>query len=375
MAFVILVVAIGMIQPARAFAQQPAGLPTVDFTVEVLGSTLADFVTKMDAYAQLRRTLEQGLPPLTVTDDAGEIQRAERLLAARIRQARAGAGRGDIFTDAIRHGFRQLLRPVTNAATCALIKDDNPGEFQYPINSEYPKDKPLSTAAGRHAGRAAAPAGRRVLPVPGQRSDPSRHAGQYHPRPHRQRGALPLVGPIGRRFHTGHVARLLPPALMMGAMGLTAFRVWLLAGTAIAAMPLVASTRQPGPARQLLIVVDGLRPDYVTREAMPNLFALGRRGVVFARHHSVYPTVTRVNASSISTGAYPERHGLLGNSVFFPKVDAARFLDTADSRCADQDRGRRGAAADRADPCRAAPGSRSKDAGRQLGFGRFGPPQ
>ena len=40
--------------------------------------------------------------------------------------------------------------------------------------------------------------------------------------------------------------------------------------------------------------------------------------------------MTRVNASSISTGAYPETHGLLGNTVFFPKVDPAKFLDTAD---------------------------------------------
>ncbi len=52
--------------------------------------------------------------------------------------------------------------------------------------------------------------------------------------------------------------------------------------------------------------------------------------MVFANHHSVYPTVTRVNASSISTGAYPERHGLLGNTVFFPQVDASGFLDTSD---------------------------------------------
>jgi arylsulfatase A-like enzyme len=112
-------------------------------------------------------------------------------------------------------------------------------------------------------------------------------------------------------------------------MASTRRHAWLLA-TAIAALPLIASTQTPAPARQLLIVVDGLRPDYVTPEMMPNLSALGRRGVVFARHHSVYPTVTRVNASSISTGAYPEVHGLLGNSVFFPSVDAARFLDTSD---------------------------------------------
>ena len=67
------------------------------------------------------------------------------MLAQRIRQARSGAGRGDIFTEKIRRGFRQLLRPVTNAATCELIHDDNPGEFPYAVNSDYPKNKPLST--------------------------------------------------------------------------------------------------------------------------------------------------------------------------------------------------------------------------------------
>lgn len=80
--------------------------------------------------------------------------------------------------------------------------------------------------------------------------------------------------------------------------------------------------------RHLLLVLDGLRPDYVTKEVMPNLYALAQRGVTFTNHHAVYPTVTRVNASSISTGTYPERHGILGNSVFFPRVDARRFLDT-----------------------------------------------
>jgi arylsulfatase A-like enzyme len=82
--------------------------------------------------------------------------------------------------------------------------------------------------------------------------------------------------------------------------------------------------------RHLLVVLDGLRPDYVTPELMPNLDALGRRGVVFANHHAVFPTVTRVNAASIVTGAYPGRHGLMGNSVFFPEVDPRRFLDTGD---------------------------------------------
>ncbi len=92
-----------------------------------------------------------------------------------------------------------------------------------------------------------------------------------------------------------------------------------------------ASQPQTSTARkQLLVIFDGLRPDYVTPEVMPNLYAFGQRGIVFTNHHSVFPTVTRVNTSSISTGSYPERHGLLGNSVFFPTIDPTRFLDTSD---------------------------------------------
>ncbi|MDA1091731.1 MAG: alkaline phosphatase family protein [Acidobacteria bacterium] len=86
----------------------------------------------------------------------------------------------------------------------------------------------------------------------------------------------------------------------------------------------------PSRSRQMLIVLDGLRPDYVTPQLMPALSALGQRGVVMTRHHAVFPTVTRVNAASIATGAYPEAHGLLGNAVFFPAVDPARFFTTAD---------------------------------------------
>ena len=81
---------------------------------------------------------------------------------------------------------------------------------------------------------------------------------------------------------------------------------------------------------ELLIVVDGLRPDYVTRDVMPRLFQLGQRGIVFTAHHSVFPTVTRVNASSIVTGAYPESHGLLGNTIYIPSVDATKGLDTGE---------------------------------------------
>lgn len=95
------------------------------------------------------------------------------------------------------------------------------------------------------------------------------------------------------------------------------------------ACAVVLSGAQPVPAHSVLvIVVDGLRPDYGTPDVMPRLTELGRRGVVFRAHHAVFPTVTRVNASSFVTGAYPEAHGLMGNTIYVPAANATKVLDT-----------------------------------------------
>jgi hypothetical protein len=138
--------AMAVCQLAALAAQQTAPqVPGVEFTVEVLGSTVAEFSAKMDEYATLRRALQKGLPPLAVTANPREIQQAERLLAQRIRKARAGARRHDIFTDDSRRAFRQLLRRVTTPENCAFIADDNPGEWGWAVNSEYPKQHPVSS--------------------------------------------------------------------------------------------------------------------------------------------------------------------------------------------------------------------------------------
>ena len=89
-----------------------------------------------------------------------------------------------------------------------------------------------------------------------------------------------------------------------------------------------AAAAEPHPS--LIIVVDGLRPDYVTKEIMPNLHAFGEAGVVAEAHHSVFPTVTRVNSSSIATGTYPRTHGLMHNTIFLPEV-SPEPIDTGDA--------------------------------------------
>lgn len=89
------------------------------------------------------------------------------------------------------------------------------------------------------------------------------------------------------------------------------------------------STQTPAARQILVIVVDGLRPDYITAEVMPRASRIAQRGIVARAHHSVFPTVTRVNGSSFVTGAYPETHGLLGNLIYMPKVNATKALDTS----------------------------------------------
>ncbi|MEE8146068.1 MAG: alkaline phosphatase family protein, partial [Longimicrobiales bacterium] len=93
--------------------------------------------------------------------------------------------------------------------------------------------------------------------------------------------------------------------------------------------PLFA-TAQERDSRALIIVIDGLRPDYITPALMPNLYALGERGVFGDNHHSVVPTVTRVNSPSIATGSYPRTHGIMGNSMYVPEVRRGRALNTGD---------------------------------------------
>ena len=85
---------------------------------------------------------------------------------------------------------------------------------------------------------------------------------------------------------------------------------------------------EPSP-KALIVIVDGLRPEYVTPEIMPRLSVFRDRGFAGQAHHAVFPTVTRVNSSSISTGSYPKTHGLTGNSIFVPTA-ANRVLSTGD---------------------------------------------
>lgn len=93
----------------------------------------------------------------------------------------------------------------------------------------------------------------------------------------------------------------------------------------------VSAQPLPGKARlDLVFVLDGLRPDSINPDDTPNLYRLRLEGVNFLNGHSVFPTVTRVNATAIATGTYPGTNGIVGNTMYVPKVNPNRAFNTDD---------------------------------------------
>ncbi len=84
----------------------------------------------------------------------------------------------------------------------------------------------------------------------------------------------------------------------------------------------------PKSERHVVVVVwDGMRPDFVSQVNTPALWKLANDGVVFRNHHAVYPSATNVNGTAIATGAYPGDSGLIANHDYRPEIDNRKSLD------------------------------------------------
>jgi arylsulfatase A-like enzyme len=78
----------------------------------------------------------------------------------------------------------------------------------------------------------------------------------------------------------------------------------------------------------ILVVWDGMRPDYVSPELTPTLHALRESGVWFANHRSVFPTSTEVNGAVLATGAFPQRNGVSANKEYRREIDPLKQFGT-----------------------------------------------
>src|ERR1700749_4275650 len=70
------------------------------------------------------------------------------------------------------------------------------------------------------------------------------------------------------------------------------------------------------PHNVLIFVADGLRYVSVTPKSAPTLWRIKSQGVDFVNSHSLFPTITTVNASAIATGHYIGDTGDFGNGIW-----------------------------------------------------------
>ena len=136
---------------AEVALQEGARKTSTDPAVNPDAAAMAEFKARVEAYADLHRTLAKGDARHQQTSDPAKISAATQALAAKLQKARANAKQGDIFTPAIRPVFRRLLAPELKGPdgkdAKAVLKDDAPapGSVPFKVNAKYPDDQPRPT--------------------------------------------------------------------------------------------------------------------------------------------------------------------------------------------------------------------------------------
>ncbi len=81
--------------------------------------------------------------------------------------------------------------------------------------------------------------------------------------------------------------------------------------------------------RIVLGLLDGLDPEYLRATPMPVLRRFAREGL-HCLVEGMFPTVTNVNNVSLCCGAWPDEHGIAGNSYFDETSGRPEYMNAAD---------------------------------------------
>ncbi len=117
--------------------------------------------------------------------------------------------------------------------------------------------------------------------------------------------------------------------MRIGFLHLTKTRLYILAALA-GAFALRGAVFAVESRHVVVVVWDGMRPDFVSERDTPTLWKLAKEGVVFRNHHTVYLSATNVNGVALATGDYPGHSGLIANHEFRPKIDNRKPIDVED---------------------------------------------
>ena len=120
------------------------------------GQAIKEFQDRVEAYVQLHKKLEGELPPLKPGADPAEVKAHQEALAKAIAAARASARIGDVFVEAVRPLFRELIarefKGPGGAGKRETIREDIDAAskqkldvFVASVNARYPEGAALTT--------------------------------------------------------------------------------------------------------------------------------------------------------------------------------------------------------------------------------------
>jgi hypothetical protein len=139
--------------PPPATAKSPDTAPPTKRVVGPLSEADAAALRTMNEalkrYVDLHQELEKGLPSLPDRATPEQIDKNQRTLEDRMRQARKSAKPGELFTPEAQPVIRRLLAAVFDGPEgrqlMASIRDENPADMKVHVNMRYPDTVPLST--------------------------------------------------------------------------------------------------------------------------------------------------------------------------------------------------------------------------------------
>ena len=142
--------------PPPATSASPASAPPTERVVgplsEADAKALATMNDRLKQYVELHVKLEQTLPKLPKEATPQQIDKNQRALEKLVREARATAKPGDIFTPEARPVIKRLLATVFGGPDGkqlkASIMDENPVDpatIKLTVNARYPDVVPLTS--------------------------------------------------------------------------------------------------------------------------------------------------------------------------------------------------------------------------------------
>ncbi len=141
------VVLLGIIASFGMEAQTPGG-KTAAANPDSL--VISGYEKQVAEYMKLHKKEEAGLPALKATGSPHQINEHQRLLAAKIHDARLQAKQGAVFDPDVSRLFKQLIGQAYRAAnpskvTASLRHDEPVSDVHLQVNAAYPENVPLQT--------------------------------------------------------------------------------------------------------------------------------------------------------------------------------------------------------------------------------------